>query len=82
MRPLLCRAALAPDADRCRRAFVGGEVGTEGAWRQPSAFAKQLVLGTAAGYRLATGGRGVYELHALLAIVFAKLYGPAESLPE
>ncbi len=77
VRPLLCRAALATDAERCRRAFVGGEPGTEETWREPAAHAKQLVLGTAAGYRLATGSRGVYELHALLAAVFDKVDGAA-----
>lgn len=82
VRPLLCRAALASDAERCRRAFIGGETGTEETWTAPVAHAKQLVLGTAAGYRLATGSRGVYELHALLAAVFAKMDGAAPKPSE
>lgn len=72
VRPLLCRATLANDSDLCRRAFVGGEIGVERTLTTPLTLATDLVLGTAEAWRVATGSRGVYELHALLAAVYRR----------
>lgn len=81
VRPMLCRAVMSADAERCRQAFIGGASGTEDVWSAPVDFATQLLLGTAAAYRLATGSRGVYELHAILSAAFARIdqaAGPSE----
>jgi Fe-S-cluster containining protein len=66
-RPVLCRATMATDAAACHRAFLEGRAGEERMWHAPAARLKQAMLGSGAAYELATGQRGVYELHAILA---------------
>jgi len=69
-RPVLCRATMATDAAACRRSFLEGRTGEERMWEPPAVRLKQAMLGAGAAYELATGQRGVYELHAILAAAF------------
>ncbi|HZH28687.1 MAG TPA: YkgJ family cysteine cluster protein [Azospirillaceae bacterium] len=81
VRPMMCRAVAATDAGGCRSAFMEGVTGAERTWDPPIQHIKQVLSGTASGYQLATGVRGAWELHTLLAAAYTKTAGATAREP-